>query len=248
MDLVIYNGPIDYDGYYCVLDACKEPRASTVAFYLTTLGGDPDAAYRIARCLKDRYERVVAHVVSFCKSAGTLVVLGADELVLSETGELGPLDVQLRKREELNEAWSGNDLQSGLTHAMVHALTAFRQTFYDLGVRAGLTAKISGEAATNLVTGLYSKIFEQIDPARLGSIERANQVGLKYATRLTERADNIKEGALEQLVLGYPSHSFVIDLAEAKALFKHVRAPTTQEAKLADSLLSLMRDPITGVG
>jgi ClpP class serine protease len=40
-------------------------------------------------------------VSGYCKSAGTLIALGANELAFGEHGELGPLDVQIAKRDEV---------------------------------------------------------------------------------------------------------------------------------------------------
>ncbi len=47
---------------------------------MVTEGGDADPAYRIARCLQDHYDRFSLFVSGYCKSAGTLVALGAHEL------------------------------------------------------------------------------------------------------------------------------------------------------------------------
>ena len=244
-DALIYNAPINYTGYYKVLDLCRATTSDHVVLYLTTLGGDADAAYRIARCLRDSYSHVTVEVVSFCKSAGTLVALAADALVMHDAGELGPLDVQLRKREELDEAWSGNDLQQGLVHATQHALLTFREAFLDICINAGLGATLSGDTAAAVVTGLYARIFEQIDPARLGQVQRANQVGLRYANLLAgpDGADSATSQAVHELVLGYPSHSFVIDRAEASKLFKNVRDPTKDEQDSAEAMLNLLRNP-----
>ena len=38
-----------------------------------------------------------------CKSAGTLLLIGATSLIISDRGELGPLDVQLSKPDEIFE-------------------------------------------------------------------------------------------------------------------------------------------------
>ena len=51
-----------------------------------------------------------------------------------------------------------------------------------------------------------------------------------YGERLS--TDNVKPEALNQLVAGYPSHSFVIDRKEAETLFRRVRRPTDEEKAL----------------
>lgn len=56
-----------------------------------------------------QYERFTLFVSGLCKSAGTLVAVGAHELIMSDYGELGPLDVQMPKQDAV---W---EMQSGLT-------------------------------------------------------------------------------------------------------------------------------------
>lgn len=248
-DVILYNAPITYNGYYKLLDICRTTKSERVLLLLTTTGGDPHAGYRIARCLSDTYEHVTAYITSFCKSAGTLAVFGADEIVIGDSGELGPLDVQIRKKDELLERWSGNDLAQGLLQAMQHSLKAYRETFMEICMGAGLSAAIGADAAANVVTGLFGRIFEQIDPSRLGEIARANQISLAYGTRLIGAQNQDLEQAVEmqttlrRLVFEYPAHGFVIDRAEAEGLFSNVRGPTEAEQHLAESLLGLIREP-----
>src|SRR5690242_8210365 len=70
---------------------------------LTTYGGDPDAGYRIARCIKQYYQKpgkFILYVFGYCKSTGTLIALGADEIVVGDLAEFGPLDIQLDQADE----------------------------------------------------------------------------------------------------------------------------------------------------
>jgi Serine dehydrogenase proteinase len=242
-DVLLYNGAIEYDGFYRLLDVCGQTRSPNLLLFLTTLGGNPHAAYRIAKCLRQSYRTTRAFIPSFCKSAGTLIVLGMDEIVLGSAGELGPLDMQLRKRDELDELGSANDLAHGLAGATVNAMRAFQEIVLDLCVDAGLTAKLGASVATELVAGLYSKVFEQIDPTRLGEVQRANMIAKEYGKRLSQLSAHTTPQALERLVHGYPSHGFVIDLDEAKQLFSNARGPTADEHRLAALLESLVREP-----
>ena len=107
-DVLFFNGPIERHLDQRVIEYCvRRRRRKTVTLMLVTDGGDPHAAYRIARCLQSKYSRFTAFIPGFCKSAGTIVALGAHELVMSDFGELGPLDVQLARKDELFEKQSG---------------------------------------------------------------------------------------------------------------------------------------------
>ena len=53
-------------------------KRENVALVLTTDGGSADSAYHMARCLKRCYKKFTLYVFGYCKSAGTLVAIGAD--------------------------------------------------------------------------------------------------------------------------------------------------------------------------
>ena len=74
-----------------------------------------------------------------------------------------------------------------------------------------------------MTIGLMGPIYSQIDPIRLGEIDRFTKVSIQYGAKLDN--GNLKEDAVERLVAGYPSHSFVIDRREAKELFNNVDEP-----------------------
>jgi ClpP class serine protease len=89
-------------------------RRKNAILILVTEGGDPDAAYRIARCFQEHYELFTCIVPGYCKSAGTLITIGAHELVMTDGGELGPLDIQMSKKDELWESQSGLTVAAAL--------------------------------------------------------------------------------------------------------------------------------------
>jgi hypothetical protein len=66
-------------------------RRKNVLLFLTTEGGSADSAFRMMRFLQASYERVIVAVAGWCKSAGTLMCIGAHELYIGDLGELGPL-------------------------------------------------------------------------------------------------------------------------------------------------------------
>src|SRR5438105_2543518 len=109
----------------------KRKRREAVVFVLVTPGGDADAAYRIARCLQDSYAKFSVIVPGWCKSAGTMCVLGANELVMTDCAELGPLDVQIYKRDELGELSSGLVLKEALDSMRENAFNMFEEYMLD---------------------------------------------------------------------------------------------------------------------
>jgi ATP-dependent protease ClpP protease subunit len=72
------------------------PASTAVDVLLQTPGGDVDAAAKMWRVLRARVGEAAIRVIvaDYAKSAGTLMALGADLLVMSDSSELGPIDPQ----------------------------------------------------------------------------------------------------------------------------------------------------------
>lgn len=74
------------------------PAGTDIDLLLQTGGGDVDAAEKMASMLRRRVgdkARFRVIVPDFAKSAGTLITLAADTILMSDSSELGPVDPQL---------------------------------------------------------------------------------------------------------------------------------------------------------
>lgn len=245
-DVILYSGDIEYGVTDQLIHlARRQKRRRNVVLTLATRGGSPDAAYRIARCLQRQYDKFILYIYGMCKSAGTLISIGADEIILSDFGEFGPLDIQLGKRDELAETVSGLNITQALSSLNTRASESFHAMLRDLrgGSRGQISTKLAAEIATNFAVGLHEKLYAQIDPVQLGSMERSINIASDYGKRLQKQGENVKQGTVDRLVSGYSSHSFVIDLDEAKELFNVVRKPTETEEELAQCIAWVTRDP-----
>jgi hypothetical protein len=229
-DLFLFSGPLERKQANLFLDVAeKVTRRENVALVLCTYGGDADAAFIVARYLKRFYKHFTLFVFGFCKSAGTLIALGADAIVMSHRSELGPLDVQLLKADELIFRSSGLDVQEALTSLSEQAFSDFQKHFVELIRRGGgaITTKTAAEIASTLSVGLFAPITGQIDPLKLGEAQRALNISSQYGRRLNQDANRVK-----RLVSAYPSHTFVIDYEEAKTVFGNVREPSDVELEM----------------
>lgn len=207
----------------------KDQRHRKCTLFLTTRGGDADGGYRIARCLQHHYEHIRLVIPSLCKSAGTLVAIGANEIVIGDLGELGPLDIQVRKASELEERSSGLDIIQALEAAQAHVRQTFHSTLVEIRRGGRLSTKLAGEFAANVAIGVAAPLYSQIDPNRLGEMQRAMRIAQEYGERLNRTSSSLRDGALENLIAGYPSHSFVIDRKEASELFTSVQHTSVAE-------------------
>lgn len=155
---------------------------------------------------------------------------------MADRSELGPLDIQIKKGDELFGRNSGLDINQAVDFLKDEALTTFNNYMNKL-VRQGLSTKVAADMAAKLVNGLFTPITAQIEPLRLAEMQRATNITYAYGRRLSASGENIKPRGLEQLVGGYPSHGFVIDRKEARTLFKHVDSPTENLNKLCDDFI-----------
>jgi ClpP class serine protease len=87
---------IDIDDAEGVLRAIREtPPERGIEIILHTPGGLVLAAEQIARALAQHDGKVTAVIPHYAMSGGTLVALGADEILIDQHAALGPIDPQL---------------------------------------------------------------------------------------------------------------------------------------------------------
>jgi len=137
----------------------KEPKAETLLLLLATYGGSPHAAYRLANKIKMNYSELAVFVPSVCKSAGTLVCLAADRLIMSQDGELDPLDVQIKKKDEFLDSSSGLDLMSSFEELQDVTNKAFGGYFLDIKLGTGISTRMAAQFATDITAKTMEPIF-----------------------------------------------------------------------------------------
>ena len=231
-DVYYYCGAINYPGYWLLTKEIKKRKEESdlnksVILGITTLGGDPDAGYRIGRALQHNYEDFSVLISSFCKSAGTLLAIAANKLIIGDTGELGPLDIQIKKNDELDESNSGLDIMTALNSLQAVSADCFAETMKSIHDDTRINAKLSGDMAAKIIEAMISPITAQIDPIKFGEHQRILNIATRYGANLNQKFGNLKPGVLNKIIANYPSHGYVIDRKEARELFYRVVEPKT---------------------
>ncbi len=244
LDVITYSGEINGRGYESICNVLGQKKGESVLLVLATPGGDPHAGFRIARALQSTYGSFDALVPRYCKSAGTLILTGAKSLYLDDMSELGPLDIQVKKGDELNGRNSGLDIFQAVNYLQVQTILAFKQYLVELTRDHGLSTRVASDIAVNLTLGLFNPISAQIDPIKLAEMQRATEIAFAYGARLNEKSINLKDGGMQKLVSGYPSHGFVIDRKEAKSIFINVSTPEGFIAEISQSVRASMMQNI----
>lgn len=241
MDYFLYSGDIDPKGCFRFIDLVeKTQNSSDVGFILSTGGGDPDAAFKMGRCLQLRYEDVSIFVPGICKSAGTLLAIAANELVFSLCyGELGPLDVQVTKKDGVLGQESGlviHEAFNFLEERSAKLLHSLVPKIID-ATEGRVSLQTASDFASNFSSSLFSPLLARIDPKEIGERSRSMKIAEEYGRRLNYKFENLEFNSptesklyvLDFLMWNCPSHEFVIDVSEASALFKRVRLTSESE-------------------
>lgn len=241
-DIYVYIGGID-SNLQTLRDLIRmHPNKKEEAdLFLITLGGDPDWAYRLVSIIKMHYNKFNVIVPSFCKSAGTLIALGANTLRFHEYGELGPLDVQMTRKDDLFRLNSGLDVFQAISIINSSACSCFHNMFAEFLAkgRGSISTETASKIAKDMAIGIYSSIASKIDPVELGEKNRAMNIAKTYGNYLG--ISNAKEGTLDMLVGNYPSHSFVIDFLQAQKLFNRVDKMTDNDYKIYNIISTFIK-------
>lgn len=89
--------PLEQGDFYVIRDLLAGKKDSPkVDVYIETPGGSGETAEDIVRYLHNNFETVSFVVSGEAKSAGTIIVLSGDEILMTETGSLGPIDAQMK--------------------------------------------------------------------------------------------------------------------------------------------------------
>ena len=86
---------INYSDVLPFNDQLANLKSQKLDLILETPGGSGEAADDMVRVLRDRYDDIAVIVPGWAKSAGTLMTMAADEILMGKASALGPIDAQL---------------------------------------------------------------------------------------------------------------------------------------------------------
>jgi hypothetical protein len=177
-----------------------------ISLILYTSGGDTAAAWNLVNLVRMFCDEFEVIAPSKCRSAGTLVCLGADRIVMTKQATLGPIDPEIQ--HPLGPAIPG---ASGDARAAV-SVEAVKGYLDTVGDCAG-----SAVARVQALTSLADKVH----PLVLGQIFRSRQQIRDLANRLLNRHSSEKETIdkiVDFLCSESGSHDYTINRREAEDL------------------------------
>lgn len=195
---------------------------------LVTMGGTVTVARRLAMLLREFTAHLTVVVPHQARSAGTLLCLGADELVLGPLAELSPID------PNLTASWPPPaDGSDRLSAEDVREFARMAEDWFG----------VTGEADRVHVLAM---VAQRIFPGSLAALYRYDRLcrqaaGELLARQLPDAGDAVRQRIVEQLVSGYGAHDHLITRADAAALGLRVADPSAGLDALAWQLLAAHR-------
>jgi hypothetical protein len=167
---------------------------------LHTPGGDVDAAEKLitlVRSATGEQGQLRVIVPDYAKSAGTLMALGANTIVMSDSSELGPIDPQVSLKDG-----NGNDVN----HSVLTYLNAYQE--------AKQALRDAPDDPANRIS------FEQFDPTMVRKFSSVRDRARLFAENLLKRRGlNFSKIASELMDINtYPSHGQMIGWEAAQKI------------------------------
>lgn len=210
--------------------------ASGAALIIDSPGGDAQSAFQIAKLFRRHCGGFCAVVPRMAKSAATLVVLGADELMMGRDAELGPLDAQIFDPDREGVGSALDEVQA-LERLNSVALDLSDQAMFLLIGRTGKKVDTLLPTVMRFVSDLMNPLLDKIDTIHYTQYSRVLKVAEDYATRLLEPryTEEQAKHIARRLVNNYSEHGFVLDKDEVGEMLT-LTEPSPDVQSLVDTL------------
>jgi len=168
-----------------------------VDLLLHTGGGDVDAAEKLMALVQATVGRGQLRVIipDFAKSAGTLMILGADTFIMSDSSELGTIDPQI---------WADDGRGNIICHSVLSYLDAYK-------AHADALREDPSDPVARLM-------LSKLDPTTLRHYETIRDRARTYAEgQLRRKGRNFSQITSDLMDIGkWPSHGQMIKWQDAK--------------------------------
>lgn len=196
-----------------------------ISLILYTLGGDTLAAWNRVNLIREFCKEFEIIVPNKCRSAGTLMALGANNIIMTKQATLGPIDPSLNS--PMNPIIPNSNPPTKLPVSVESVKGYFAMLKKEVGVQ---TNKALSEA--------YLKLTETVNPLVLGDIYRRKNQIIMLAGQLLNMHSVTKSTAekiISFLCSDSGSHDYTINRTEARNLGLPIESPTDHLYQLLKS-------------
>ena len=205
-----------------------------IVVILNSYGGNVYSGVKIFNLIKSKCNKVVMVVPQFAKSTATLMCLGADEIVMGEQSELGPLDKPMEHPHLEGITISALDVIKGMNFLQDRAKELIFKIAEELLENYPFSKKDALELSTKIALGLVNPILSKEDPRIISLSYRLLGIAEHYGIELLKngpakkwgvderKRDDIIKVILDLFVWRFPDHAFAITRREAKGLLLYI--------------------------
>ncbi len=200
----------------------KFGKVKNIDLFLYSRGGDVSTPWKIVSMIREYCENLTVLIPSKAYSAATLIALGADKIIMSPKGELGPIDPTL-------EMPSTGEINKPINTEDVTAYISFMKEKVNLTDQDALCQVISqlAQDVTPLTLGIIYRTYSHI---RLVAKKMLNS----HKEKIDEsKAQTIVESLTERMF----SHGHGINRKEAKGIGLNVEFADEGLSKLMWELI-----------
>jgi hypothetical protein len=202
----------------------KVGKVENLDLLLITRGGDTMVPFRLMSLLREFAKKVSVIVPYMAHSAGTLIALGADEIVMGTMGELGPVDPSVTN--QFNPVMAEEDQAASPPKPRPRIPISVE----DVTSYINFAQKHAGLDAAGMAAA-YTALTDNVHPLAIGNILRNHNLIRHLARRLLmmhmgdgekEKVDSIVKALTEELY----AHNYVITRSEGPQIGLKIKHPT----------------------
>lgn len=206
-----------------------------IILYLYTRGGQTIAAWSLINLLKQFCEELEVIIPYKAHSAGTIICLGADRIIMTKQAQLSPIDPSFNG--PLNPSIPGQAPQATLP-VSVEAINGFISLAKnDLGINDKKD-----------LTQILEILAKNVHPLVLGETYRVRNQIKMLAKKLLSSKGIVPEEKIEEtvnfLTADSGSHDYTINRKEAKGLGLPVEKPSDKEYDIIHSIYNDIREEL----
>jgi len=178
---------------------------------LYTRGGDVLTPWRLVNLIRE-YTPFFGVIIPYrAYSAGTLICLGADELVMGRMGELGPIDPSVAN------AFNPQDPNNPVARIPV--------SVEDVSSYLALGKEKGGLISENQILSIFRLLSDRVHPLALGNVHRNHALIRSLARKLLDlRSFSLPETVIQEIIDSLTeklyAHNYMISRREAKQNIK----------------------------
>jgi Periplasmic serine proteases (ClpP class) len=207
---------ISYDALDTFLNHLDEMgKVERISLILYTCGGETLAAWNIINLIKEFCNELEIIVPNKCRSAGTLMALGANRIIMTKQATLGPIDPSINSL--LNPVINNNGQQIRIAISVESV-----KGYFDL-LKNELKA-----TSNNAKSQAYNKLVDFINPVLLGNVYRAKKQIKMLASKLL-KFQRIRRRRKEKIVSflcsDTGSHDYTLNRTEAESIGLKIEKP-----------------------